>query len=84
MNQVTIKSFKPNEERMKFIAEILEIEIEQPFKIQFFNHKSAYKEVWYKLFVKGLMYSYNKNGIYYGKSDALEGLLTGKHQIILE
>lgn len=83
MQQINGKNFQPNKQRMNIIADILGIEINKPFQIQFFNHKLVYKNTWYKLLENGLVYDYKMDGNYYNKSLALEGLLTGKHQIII-
>lgn len=66
------------------ICEILNVKIDQTFKIQFFKHKNPYKHCWYKITELGLMYSYGKDGKVCSKSQALEGLILGKHKIIFE
>jgi hypothetical protein len=82
MEQITKSNYISNMINIKNIAKILKIDIDEPFKIQYFNHKNPYKLAWYKLTNKGLMYSYDKCGVYYSKSGSLEGLLIGKHQVV--
>lgn len=82
MEQITKKNFQSNLSNIINVTKLLGIELNKPFRIQFFNHKEPYDLLWYKVTENGLMYGYNKNGYYYHKSDALEGLLIGKHQIV--
>jgi len=82
MEQITKKNFQSNLDNIINVTKLLDIKIDEPFKIQFFNHKEPYDLLWYKMTENGLMYGYNETGDYYHKSDALEGLLIGKHQIV--
>jgi phage-related protein len=78
MEQLNSKNYKSN---MKQLAKLLNIEIGQIFKIQFFLHKQPYK-YYYKLTEDGLIYNYNPEFESGYKSDALGYLLLGKHQIV--
>ena len=82
MNIINKKNFVPDIAKMKRVANILGVKIDEPFHIQFFSHRNAYKYCIYKLTPEGLFYSYKNNGDYIQKSSALEGLLVGKHQVI--
>jgi hypothetical protein len=81
MESINKKNYIPNIDKMKIIANILGLELQEPFQIQFFTHKKPLS-LWYKLTETGLIYSYTKDGNYGCKSDAIEGLLIGKHQAI--
>ena len=81
MEQITKSNFRPNLINVENLAIILDIQINEPFKIQYFNHKNPYKLAWYQLTTKGLMYSYDRDGVY-SKSNSLEGLLIGKHRVV--
>lgn len=65
---------------IKIISDLLNVDLGEPFRIRFFRHKNPFS-LWYKLTNDGLTYSYNKID-YHGKSDALEGLILGKHTIV--
>lgn len=82
MNPINNRNFKYNIERMNIVAELLGVSMYEPFQIQFYRHKNVYSNAWYRIAPNGLVYSYEKDEKYGYKSDALEGLLTGKHQII--
>ena len=64
------------------VASILGVKLNEWFKIQFCKHKRAY-DMWYEITEQGLLFSYDKKHIS-GKSDALQGLILGKHKIIIE
>jgi len=82
MQQINKNNYTRNITNIYNIAKLLEIDIDEPFQIQFFTHKNPFESTWYKLTENGLMYSYSKEGNYNCKSNALEGLLIGKHQIV--
>lgn len=82
MESISSKNFKPNKNRMNNVARSLGVNINEPFKIQFFTHKNSYKHNLYVIKLEGLFYSFNNGKDYNQKSNALEGLLIGKHQII--
>lgn len=82
MEAINKKNFKPNTERMNIIAKSLGVSIGEVFQIQFFTHKNVYKDAFYKLTNEGLFYKYKCGQVFTSKSDALEGLLVGKHQVI--
>ena len=64
------------------VAKILGVKLNEVFQIRFYRHKNPYKSVWYKITENGLIYSYVKDKGFLSKSNALEGLILGKHQII--
>lgn len=80
MKQINKINYIPNFSNITSVAKMLNLELNEVFQIQMFTHKSPYK-LWYKITEQGLLYSNTING-FYNHSDALEGIILGKHQII--
>lgn len=64
------------------IACLMDVKLNEPFKIKFYRHREPFM-LWYKINSGGLVYSYQRDGVY-KHSQALDGLLSGKHQIVKE
>ena len=66
---------------MIIVCALLGLKLNEVFRIQFSGHQKSWPP-FYKITEEGLLYSHHENGVYYGKSVALQGLLLGKHKVI--